>query len=247
MSISSKRDTGVFVFAPRERGEEGDPPHLGGGGKEGQPGALRGEKPGAPLLPRHAFRMTGPLPLPSFEGRGRKDIGRTSTHCLLAPRPAGVCGTGDRAPGNRSAGAALKWHHGARDIGVTGNAAPQPFDRQVFLPRVEHDVSPGGGFKPQRDTQVCSRFRRANLTRVPMRIFGGAGNRLRTRVAYHNWYWTQSLGPNFEFNLLQLGGTCHRAPHSKKREAPYRPDQPHSEFLIACRPNNNQHTGGINP
>ena len=166
---------------------------------------------------------------------------------LLASRPAGGCGTGDRASRDRNAGAALKRQHSARCIGVTGNAAPQPFHRQVFLPRIKHDVGSGGGFKPQRDIQVISRVRHANFVRVPMRIFDGAGNSQRTGVAYHNWYWTQSLGPNFEFNLLQLGGTCHRAPHSKKREAPYRPDQPHSEFLIACRPNNNQHTGGINP
>ena len=100
---------------------------------------------------------------------------------------------------------------------------------------------------PQRDIQVCSQFSRANFARVPMRIFGGAGNSQRTRVNDRNGRRLQSLGPNFEFNLLQLGGIGRRAPHSKKREAPHRPDQPHSAFLIACQPNNNQHHGGNKP
>ena len=166
---------------------------------------------------------------------------------LLAPCPAGLRGTGDRASRDRNASAALKWQHSARGVGVTTNSTPQPFNRQVFLPGVQHDVSPGGDFKPQLSVQFLSRFRCADFARVPMRIFGGAGNRQRTGVAYYNGCWPQSLGPDFEFNLLELGGIRYRQPHSKKREAPHRPHQPHSAFLIACRPNNNLHTGGDNP
>lgn len=166
---------------------------------------------------------------------------------LLASRSTRIGSTGYGTFRDRGAGDAMQRHKGARQVGVAVNAAPKFFDRQVFLAGIEHDVGPGGGFEPQLSDQFFSRFRRANFARIPMRIFCGAGNCLGSGVADHNRCGPQSVSPDLEFNLLQLSGICRREPHSKKREAPHRPDQPHSEFLIACRPNNNQHTGGINP
>ena len=68
--MKAKMDNGHFVFSPRERGEEGDnPSQLCDGGDEGQPDSSCIKGPIAPLLPR-CFAV-GPLPLPSFEGRGQ--------------------------------------------------------------------------------------------------------------------------------------------------------------------------------
>ncbi len=65
------------VFAPRQRGEEGAPLRSNGG-DEG-PLAELGAK--APLLPHHACRMMGPLPLPA--GAGARTSGRKFL-CVVA-------------------------------------------------------------------------------------------------------------------------------------------------------------------